>query len=109
MAKFGLTYLQNGIWKGDQIISEDWIKKSIKEYISLHNISSRDGYGHNWWLEKYYSNSGSAESFLASGWGGQRIIVFPNLNMLVVFTGGNYVGYDPVDEIVTGFILPAVF
>lgn len=109
MAKFGLMYLQNGIFKGDQIISEDWIKESTKEYISLHNISSRDGYGYNWSLETYYSNSGSAESFFASGWGGQKIIVFPNLNMVVVFTGGNYVGYNPVDEIVTSFILPAVF
>lgn len=108
MAKFGLVYLQNGIWKGNQIISEDWIKKSIKEYISLPDNPSRDGYGYNWWLKTYHSNSGSAESFLASGWGGQRIIVFPNLNMVVVFTGGNYVGYEPVDDIVATFILPAV-
>ena len=34
-------------------------------------------------------------------------MVFPNLDMVVVFTAGNYVGYEPVDEILTRFILPA--
>jgi CubicO group peptidase (beta-lactamase class C family) len=47
-------------------------------------------------------------AFFAAGWGGQRISVFPSLDMVVVSTGGNYVAEDPVDEIITRFILPAV-
>ena len=34
--------------------------------------------------------------------------MFPSLDMVAVFTGGNYVGYEPVDDIVTRYILPAV-
>jgi hypothetical protein len=36
------------------------------------------------------------------------ILVFPSMDMVVVFTGGNYVQEDPVEEIVTRYILPAV-
>jgi hypothetical protein len=48
------------------------------------------------------------EAFHASGWGGQSIMVFPDWDMVVVFTGGNYVSEDPSAEILTSYILPAV-
>jgi CubicO group peptidase (beta-lactamase class C family) len=61
-----------------------------------------------WWLMAYRYGRNSVDAFHADGWGGQRIIVFPSLDMVVVFTGGNYVGASPEDEIVTRYILPAV-
>lgn len=45
---------------------------------------------------------------MRDGWGGQRITVFPELDMVVVLTGGNYATHAPVNEIVTNYILPAV-
>ncbi len=53
-------------------------------------------------------NGQSVPSFYADGWGGQNIIVFPSLELVAVFTGGNYVGHEPVDDIVTRYVLPAV-
>ena len=52
--------------------------------------------------------SESVEAFLADGWGGQRIIVFPSLDMVVVFTGGNYVTPEPTNDIISRHILPAL-
>ena len=105
MANFGYLFLNRGVWKGERVISEAWIEESTKGHVSP---SWADGYGYQWWLETYRSGSTSVDSFYAAGWGGQRIIVFPSLDMVLVFTGGNYVGQEPVDEIIVRYILPAV-
>jgi len=105
MAKFGYLYLNNGNWKGEQIISQQWVKKSIEEFISINDTWK---YGYKWWITNYDIEGNDYWSFGARGWGGQRIIVFPSLNMVLVFTGGNYIDYEPVDEIIQGYILPAV-
>lgn len=108
MAKFGYLFLNNGVWNGNRIISEAWVRRSAEEYISLPQVSWADGYGYLWWLYTYNSNNQSFESFRADGWGGQQIIIFPNLNMVVVFTGANYTGHPPCEEILTRYILPAI-
>ena len=105
MAKLGYLFLNGGTWKGERIVSEEWIEESTKRHVSP---SWADGYGYQWWMETYHSNSIPIDSFYAAGWGGQRITVFPSLDLVVVFTGGNYVGEDPVDDIITHYILPAV-
>jgi len=107
LAKFGFLFLNNGVWNGNQIISEGWVKKSTETYINL-NLSWADSYGYLWWLKKYHANNKTYDSFFAEGWGGQKIAVFPGLKMVVVFTGANYVSDPPCDEILTRFILPAV-
>ena len=61
-----------------------------------------------WWLKTYHADSQSVDAYFASGWGGQRILVFPSLDMVVVLTGGNYSTHEPVQEILTRHILPAV-
>jgi CubicO group peptidase (beta-lactamase class C family) len=105
MAKFGLLYLQKGLWGGNQIISEEWVDESTRKHIA---IDSYWDYGYQWWLRTYHASSRDYKSFAARGWGGQYIFVFPSLEMVVVFTGGNYSTPEPVDEILTRFILPAV-
>ncbi|MFQ5633587.1 MAG: serine hydrolase domain-containing protein [bacterium] len=105
MAKFGLLYLNGGVWNGDQLISSEWVEKSTTAHIS---IDTNWSYGYQWWLRTYQANSHAYASFSARGWGGQYIFVFPDMEMVVVFTGGNYSTPEPVDEILTRFILPAV-
>jgi len=105
MAKLGMLFLNEGVWRGEQIVSEDWIKKSTQAHATT---SWESGYGYQWWLVTYRSGLQIFDSFYANGWGGQRIIVFPSLEMVVVFTGGNYIEGNPVDEIIERYILPAV-
>ncbi len=81
MARFGWLYLNNGRWQDRQIISEQWMKASIKPSVtSIGSAAKFDGYGYQWWInsEGYYS---------AWGAGGQHIYVFPQKRMVVVFTG----------------------
>jgi CubicO group peptidase (beta-lactamase class C family) len=123
MAKFGYLYLNGGTWQGQQIISQEWVEKSTNESVSipwdsLANILGEeyaylpethgDRYGYLWWLNTYHTNSHSVDAYFASGWGGQRIFVFPGLDMVVVLTGGNYATHEPDQEILTRHILPAV-
>jgi CubicO group peptidase (beta-lactamase class C family) len=105
MAKFGLLYLNGGVWNGEQIVSQAWVETSTRTHVDPEWFGR---YGYQWWQRTYDAGSGEVHAFCAAGWGGQMIIVFPSLDMVVVATGGNYVQEDPVEEIVTRFILPAV-
>lgn len=100
-----LTMTSGFEWNGERIISEEWVRESTLERESL---STTVGYGYQWWLSTYRVGSKTLEAFHASGWGGQEIVVFPSLEMVVVFTGGNYVGAEPSGEILTQHILTAV-
>ena len=107
MAKIGYLHLKKGIWKGTRIISEEWINNSVQNHI-IPPVNWAYGYGYLWWLKRYNSSSHLYYSFNAEGWGGQQIIVIPSEDMVVVFTGANYVSNTPNDEIMSSYILPAV-
>lgn len=108
MAKIGNLFLRKGIWNGTRIVSEEWVDESTKEFISLPWVNWADAYGYQWWIKKYPVASEDIRVYFASGWGGQTIRVFPGLEMVVVMTGSNYVTADPIDFIITEYILPAV-
>jgi CubicO group peptidase (beta-lactamase class C family) len=105
MLKVGLLFLNRGIWEGRRIISEEWVELSTTRHIELSNIH---GYGFQWWSRDYTSHLGPIFSFYASGNGGQRIMMFPSLDMVVVFTEGAYNQSTSSDAMITGYILPAV-
>ena len=110
MAKLGLMVLQNGNWNGEQIISEGWINRSTEEHLPLaFNLTWGSGYGYLWWLSDVRIYGTMVHSFAASGAGGQVITVFPELDMVVVITGGNYETDEGQPfQLMERFILPAV-
>ena len=81
-ARFGLLFLNNGIWKGKKLISESWIKRATSS--SPANIS----YGYMWWLNKKGTSrywEGVPENvYYAAGFGGNYIVVIPDKKMVVV-------------------------
>jgi CubicO group peptidase (beta-lactamase class C family) len=92
MAKFGLMFLNEGEFRGDQVISANWVKDSLQRYsegikrggeISSKYGSFRDlGYGYQWWSGRagnHYFND-------ASGHGGNYIILLDELDMIIVTT-----------------------
>lgn len=98
MAKIGYLFLNEGIWEGKQIISKNWVNSSIYDHIT---VSNSNDYGYQWWISKIY------DSYRASGFGGQEILVFPEDDIVVVFTGWDlYTGlrWDLLDS----FILPSI-
>jgi CubicO group peptidase (beta-lactamase class C family) len=68
------------------------------------------GYGYNWMQTGYRARGRAVYSYFHSGDGEQLLSVFPELNMVIVFTAGNY-GTNPnrtYDRIIEKYILPAV-
>jgi CubicO group peptidase (beta-lactamase class C family) len=109
MAKLGALYLNGGEWQGRRIVSEDWVRRSVAPTVSIAgwHLSWADQYGYLWWLKDYHVAARTYPSLKALGWGGQEIMVFPQQDMIVVFTGANYTETPPTDDMVTRFILPA--
>ena len=85
------------------------MEQTIHSYIPINGRSQDvEGYGYQWWQKSYPYDSKMIEAIVRTGWGGQAIILFPSLDMLVVFTGGNYSGEAVIHDMVTDHILPAV-
>ncbi|MBC8320142.1 MAG: serine hydrolase [Bacteroidetes bacterium] len=114
MLKFGITYLNEGKWNNESIVSNDWVTKSKSTYKNNTGInipiddSGRNGYAYSWWTNEISISGEKVNLFQAGGWGGQEIIIFPDDNMVVVFTGGNYVVKKHIYKILKRFILPAI-
>jgi CubicO group peptidase (beta-lactamase class C family) len=90
MAKIGQLFLQFGQWKGQRIISQDWIKKSTQPRIKLKGSFWGWKYGYYWMQVDLNINKRKIHSYFVPGDGGQLLSVFPDLNMVIVFTAGNY-------------------
>lgn len=114
MLKFGATYLNDGIWNGTRIIPPEWVERSAQTYNQNRRInipiedSGKNGYAYSWWTSEFSHAGDKIKMFRAGGWGGQSIMVFPELNMVVVFTGGNYDANSSLYAIIKRFVLPAV-
>lgn len=106
LIKLAKVFKDGGKWEGKQIISENWIKKTF--------TMDEGDYGYLW-KHKYYVIDGKKyDSYLASGNGGQKINIWPELDMITVFTGGNYNSYalygksTPPNEMIPNYILEAL-
>ena len=114
MAKIGVTYLNKGVWNGKRIISEDWVAKSAVSLPGNLNLNSWDdhwglrGYAYSWWTHDFVKTGEKIHMYYAAGWGGQYIMVIPQLNMVVIFTGANFTSYRPPFEILKRYILPSI-
>jgi CubicO group peptidase (beta-lactamase class C family) len=113
MGKFGYFFLNDGLWKNERILSQEWIEISTREHIDLNSepniVHWADGYGYQWWIwESLYGVD--FEAYMASGWGGQWIIISPELDMVIVSTAGNYYSTEkiPIQTVIAKHILPSI-
>lgn len=99
MAKLGQLYLDSGQWNGIQLLSKTWVRKSATEQIPGSN------YGLHWKLMDIDNH----RVIYASGFGMQRIFVFHDLNLVVVFTQNWYhdqeTGYHQMMTILNDYLL----
>jgi CubicO group peptidase (beta-lactamase class C family) len=117
MAKVGQLFLQGGVWEGTLVISGEWVGQSVQTVVISRSQTSdhhiRTGYGYLWWTGSF---DGGHEAYVAKGWGGQFIVVIPELDLVTVVTGGNYdvnsssadVPFGIYDDIVYDHVLAAI-
>jgi len=103
LAKVGYLYLHDGMWDGKQIVSKDWVKQSVTPFIIAEEGFK---YGFKWWLLP--QADGARYVWMARGFGGQRLMVFPEKDLIIVFTGWTILSEPPSDQSFVTRILPAV-
>lgn len=86
LAKIGFLFLRDGAWKGERVLSADWVRESVTPAVTVNADGVR--YGFKWWLYPY-GTDGSQLAWAGSGFGGQRPIVVPEHDLVIVFTGWN--------------------
>jgi CubicO group peptidase (beta-lactamase class C family) len=110
MAKFGQLYLDGGVWQGERVLSEEWVRESTGKYGRLLPLD-RNGhqYGYLWWHHQYQVGDRVVETIEARGNGGQYIFVVPELELVAVITSGNFRNgrTRQPEAILQRFILPA--
>jgi CubicO group peptidase (beta-lactamase class C family) len=114
MVKIGAMMLNKGEWNGNQIVSENWVDKCITPYAGNTNIKipgedlGKVGYAYTWWTKSFEYRGKPIRWYSALGWGGQKISILPESDMVIVFTGANYTSKVHHFKIMKRFILPAV-
>ena len=96
-ARFGLLFVRDGEWSGEQVIPVQWVKDTSTPFVEDVSPESPDfnvGYGYQWWI---YKDGKDGRPFMYGtwGWGGQFALIVPELDLVGVFTGWNV--YDDVD------------
>ncbi len=81
MAKLGQLYLQRGKWNGQQLVSDYWIEISTARHLKTQNDTY--GYGYQLWMEQ------RPGSFEYNGMLGQNVIIYPDMDMVLVTNAGN--------------------
>lgn len=80
LLKIGELLLNNGVWKGEQIIAKEWIQDSFGTY--TYSNYNPYGYGYQWWNKE----TAGYTTYFAWGHGGQYLMMIPELEAIVVMT-----------------------
>jgi CubicO group peptidase (beta-lactamase class C family) len=78
MARVGLLLLSQGMWDGHEIIPVEW----VHECVAYHSEGQPfvGSYGYGWWRRSIDGHP----AFIGKGYGGQFIVVVPDLDLVVV-------------------------
>jgi CubicO group peptidase (beta-lactamase class C family) len=116
MAKLGQVYLDDGQWQGQSIVSAPWVAEAMSPLLPAPSPRApsyveSSAYGFQWWYDLHDWNGRSLAFHTAIGNGGQRVIVIPDLALVVAVFAGFY--DDPSknwvpESIVRIYVLPAI-
>jgi CubicO group peptidase (beta-lactamase class C family) len=97
LARFGLLYLNGGMWGGDRLISEDWIE--FVRTPAPATSETGNSYGGQWWLVPDDRNDVPKDAYATAGNRGQYVIVVPSHDLVIVRRGLDYgeQGFDRWD------------
>ena len=97
LARFGLLYLQGGVWNGERLISEEWIDfvRTPAPALAEHG----NYYGGQWWLVPDDRTDVPRDAYSTAGNRGQFVIVVPSHDLVIVRRGLDYgaQGFDRWD------------
>ena len=101
MAKIGLLCYNNGTWEGEEIVSKNYI---LAATVVQQTPPSYSTYGYQFWILRWFPY----DAYAAIGYLGQRIVVFPELSIVVVFTSNVVSDSYYINNIIQDFILASI-
>ncbi len=89
-AKFGLLYLHNGNWNGQQIFDKNWVT-----YATTPTNTSNGTYGAHIWLNAgdFYPDA-PKDLYSFNGYQGQRVFVIPSKDLVIVRMGLSSIDFN---------------
>ena len=117
LARIGLMMLKGGVWGDRRVVPAQWIERSTSPMVDVDEIRQ---YGYQWYLGKFaftvstgprWDRSRLERFWSAIGNGGQRLFVFPRVDLVVAITAGNYDTSDqwlPPTRVIREVVLPAI-
>jgi CubicO group peptidase (beta-lactamase class C family) len=110
-AKLGQLVLGRGAWNGKQIVSADWIDRSMTpRFQAAGYFGGMMFYGYQWWMGRSLADAKEVKWVGAFGWGGQRIFIVPERDLVMVTTAAQYgkpkEGLAAID-ILSNVVIPA--
>lgn len=88
LARFGLLYLNGGVWNGERIISEEWI--DFVRTPAPATAETGNQYGGQWWLVPDNRTDVPGDAYSTAGNRGQYVIVVPSHDLVIVRRGLDY-------------------
>jgi CubicO group peptidase (beta-lactamase class C family) len=93
-ARFGLLYLNDGVWQGERILPEGWVAYSTTPTAA----APKGRYGAHFWLNGGKDSNPAdrmyprlpGDTFFARGYQGQTIAIIPSRQVVVVRLGMTY-------------------
>lgn len=108
LLQLGLLYSNGGKSNGRQIVSKEWVTASTQPHAQVNDDTE---YGYLWWLKAFPGGAKKYNAFLMQGNGGNKVAVFPSLDMVVVITTTNFGvrgSHQLSDRLLTDYILKNV-
>jgi CubicO group peptidase (beta-lactamase class C family) len=108
LLKIADLYRSDGRWQGTAVVDEAWVKASTQPHAQ---IDEQTEYGYLWWLKTFKSSDKGYSAFFMSGNGGNKVAVFPSLDLAVVITSTNYGTrgmHEQTEKLLTDDVLAAV-
>lgn len=111
-AKLGQLVLDRGTWGGRQIVSAEWIAQSVvPRFQAIGYFGGLFFYGYQWWLGRSLAGEKEVTWIAAVGLGGQRIVIVPEFDLVVMTTAGLYASFrqgNAMLEILDRFVMPSL-
>ncbi len=97
LARFGMLYAQNGVWKGERLVSEEWIDFVRTPAPATSETGSF--YGGQFWLVPDDRTDVPPDAYSTAGNRGQFVVVAPSHDVVIVRRGLDYgrQGFDRWD------------
>ena len=94
LAKIAQLFLQEGRWRNEEIIPAAWIQESTAPHYAT-GAESEEAYGYLWWSHPYTFEEQNLMAYFGKGFGGQRPVFLPELDLVIVLTGWNILPEQP--------------